>query len=386
MYEITHRALDLGLVGLAQFFPGICLFLLAGQAADRFPRKRILQVCYLGFCLCSTLLLVLTVSGRQSRGTIYAVLLLNGTIRAFNGPASQSIIPSLVPTATLTNAIAWGSSIFQTATIAGPMLGGTLYGLGNTPVIVYALAATSTLFSFTFVSTIAVPAAVRRVATNSGMLLGGIRYIFRNKLVMGAISLDLFAVLLGGATALLPVFAQEILKGGAFGLGVLRSSPGIGAVLMSIAVAHRPIQRRAGPAMLACVFLYGVFTIFFGLSHILVLSIATLVLAGAVDTVSVIVRHTLIQLATPDEMRGRVSAVNMIFIGASNELGQFESGLTAHWFGAVPAVILGGIGAMVVVLLWSRLFPGLRKLDRLEEAAPVPLAEEITAREANAPI
>lgn len=372
LYEITHRALDLGLAGLAQFLPGFLLFLVAGQAADRFARRRILQVCYLGFSLCSLSLLAFTLAHVRTPLPIYAVLLLNGTVRAFNGPASQSMIPSLVPPAVLTNAIAWGSSIFQSATITGPMVGGTLYGLVQSPAPVYAIAAACTVLSFSFLCFVEAPRSVRRVSANSTMLLDGIRYMFRNKLVLGAISLDLFAVLLGGAVALLPVFAEEILKGGAVGLGILRSSPGIGAVLMSLVVAYVQIRRKAGPAMLLCVFLYGLFTVLFGLSHVLALSVVLLVLAGAADTVSVIVRHTLIQLATPDEMRGRVSAVNMVFIGASNELGQFESGLTAHWFGAVPAVILGGAGTILVVLLWSWLFPGLRKLDRLEDTAAVP--------------
>ena len=385
IYEITHRALDLGLVGMAQFLPGFCLFLVAGQVADRVPRKRILQCCYLSFSLCSALLLTMTLTGMHSPYPIYAVLLLNGTVRAFNAPASQSFIPLLVPTEHLANAIAWGSSIFQTATIAGPMVGGVLYGVERSPVLVYGLACFSTLLSFTFLSTLRMSAiTVQRTAAGSaGLLFDGVRYIWRNKLVLGAISLDLFAVLLGGVVALLPVFAEDILKGGAIALGVLRSAPGMGAVMMSLVVAHFPIRRKAGRTMLICVFLYGVFTVVFAFSRNLWFSIAVLLLAGAVDTVSVIVRHTLIQLATPDEMRGRVSAVNMVFIGASNELGQFESGLTAHWFGIVPSVILGGVGTMAVVATWSWLFPGLRNLDRLEETAPTPLGEEITAREAN---
>ena len=387
IYEITRRPLDLGLAGLAQFLPGICLFLVAGQVADRFPRKRILQACYLSFSFCSALLLTMTLTGIRSPYPIYAVLLLNGTVRAFNGPASQAIIPSLVPLPILANAIAWGSSVFQTATIAGPMLGGVLYGLQRSPVLVYSLSSASTVAAFTFLSFVAAPTTVskRRVAASTGMLSDGLKYIWRNKLVLGAISLDLFAVLLGGAVALLPIFADEILKSGAIGLGILRSSPGVGAVITGILIAHVPIRRRAGSTMLVCVFLFGVFTVVFGLSRSLPISIAALLLAGAVDTVSVIVRHTLIQLATPDEMRGRVSAVNMVFIGASNEFGQFESGLTAHWFGTIPAVILGGVGTMAVVLAWSWMFPRLRRLDRLEETVPVPIGKEVTAREANAP-
>jgi Transmembrane secretion effector len=363
VYEITHRPLDLGLVGLAQFLPGICLFLLAGHTADRIARNKILQTCYASFSFCSLLLLALTAHGISSAYPIYFVLLLNGTVRAFNAPAGQAMLPLLVSKEDFPNAVAWSASIFQTATIAGPMIGGILYGLTGSPVVVYTFATIAYFAAFLCFRAIKLGSSDAPAA--SGMVFEGLRYIGQNKLILGAISLDLFAVLLGGAVALLPVYAREILKIGAAGLGILRSAPGVGAVVTAVVVAHWPLRRRAGAIMLACVFAFGVFTVVFGLSRNVVLSLIMLILVGASDMVSVIVRHTMIQLATPDNMRGRVSAVNMVFIGASNEVGQFESGLTAHWFGTVPAVVIGGLGTMAIVLGWAWLFPTLRRVDKL---------------------
>src|SRR3954463_8977278 len=366
IYGLTGRPLDLGLVGLAQFLPGILLFLVAGHAADRFPRRRILEICYAGFALCSLLLLALSVHGLTSVYPIYAVLLANGVVRAFNGPASQAILPQVVAEEHFPNAVAWGSSIFQGAQVAGPMLGGFVYGFTATPIPVYASAATAYLTALCLMAMVHIIGRQRpRGVASLSFVLDGLRYIRRNKIILGTISLDLFAVLLGGAVALLPGYAREILHTGAFGLGLLRSGPGIGAVLTAIMVAHYPLRRRVGRTMLWCVAGFGAFTIVFGLSRNFVLSMAALIGVGACDMVSVIVRHTLVQLGTPDEMRGRVSAVNMVFIGASNEVGQFESGVTAQWFGAVPAVLLGGIGTIVVVLLWAKLFPALRRVDEL---------------------
>jgi MFS family permease len=365
VYGLTHRPLDLGLVGLAQFLPGILLFLVAGHAADRFPRQRILQTCYAGFALCSLGLLALALRGISSVLPIYVVLLWNGTVRAFNGPASQAFTPLLVPAEDFPNAVAWNSSIFQAATIAGPVVGGLLYGFTSSPVPVYICAGIEYLMALTLVGRIRLAAPIRRTAASYRQALEGVRYIWRHKLILGAISLDLFAVLLGGATALLPVYAREILKIGAFGLGILRGAPAVGAVLMALAMARWPLRRRAGAIMMACVGGFGVFTIVFGLSRTLPLSLAALALIGACDMVSVIVRHTLIQLSTPDEMRGRVSAVNVVFIGASNEVGQFESGITAQWFGAVPAVVLGGLGTIAIVALWVWRFPELRRVNEL---------------------
>ena len=366
IYSLTHRPLDLGLVGLAQFAPGILLFLIAGHTADRFPRQRILQICYLGFGLCSLLLLGLTLHGLSAVWPIYAVLLFNGIVRAFNGPASQAFMPLLVPPEHFPNAVTWGSSIFQAAMVLGPTLGGAIYGFANSPIPVYCSSAAACLGALTFMGAIRLRANTRpRQVASVAVVLEGIHYIWRNKLILGSISLDLFAVLLGGAVALLPVYAREILHTGAYGLGVLRGAPSAGAVLMALALAYRPLRRHAGFAMFSCVLGFGIFTILFGLSRSLVLSLLALIMIGACDMVSVIIRHTLVQLGTPDEMRGRVSAVNGLFIGASNEIGQFESGLTAQWFGTVPAVVLGGAGTIAIVLLWALLFPSLRRVDEL---------------------
>jgi MFS family permease len=366
VYGITRRPLDLGLVGLAQFLPGVFLFLLAGHTADRLPRRRILLGCYGGFSICSLLLLTFTLHGVRTVYPIYAALLWNGVVRAFNGPASQAFLPLLVPEEHFPNAVAWGSSVFQFATVLGPMAGGFLYGLSGSPIPVYALAIVSYGTAFALVAMVRIERPERPRGTASmGAVLEGLRFIWKNRLMLGVISLDLFAVLLGGAVALLPVYASQILKVGAYGLGVLRAAPGAGAVLTAIVVAYIPLRRHAGAAMLWCVAGFGVFTVVFGLSHSMPLALLSLVLVGACDMVSVIVRHTIVQLWTPDDMRGRVSAVNMVFIGASNEVGQFESGVTAQWLGTVPAVVAGGLGTIAIVVLWAVLFPSLRQVDRL---------------------
>jgi len=366
IYNLTHRPLDLGLVGLAQFAPGVLLFLVAGHTADRRSRQMILRICYAGFALCAIVLLALAFRGLASVWPIYAVLLANGAVRAFNGPASQSFLPQLVKPEHFPNAVTWGSSFFQTATILGPMAGGLIYGFAGSPVPVYACATVAYLSAVLLLSAIRVDIAARsNTEERAVVILDGLRYIWRNKLILGCMSLDLFAVLLGGAVALLPVYAREILHTGPYGLGVLRAAPGLGAVTVAILLAHYPLRRRAGLSMLYCISGFGVCTIVFGLSHSMLLSLIALALTGAFDMVSVIVRSTLVQLTTPDEMRGRVSAVNMLFIGASNEVGQFESGITAQWFGAVPAVVLGGAGTIAIVLAWNWLFPSLRKVDKL---------------------
>ncbi len=367
IYSITHRPLDLGLAGLAQFLPSVCLFLITGHVSDRVPRKWILLACSLSFSLCSLSLLVFALHHISTVYPIYAVLLLNGTVRAFNAPAAQSFLPLILPRSIFANGVTWNSSAFQVSTIAGPMIGGILYGVTGSPQYVYATAMLAYLAGTWALSGVKPAASERSMNEDLGQrVLGGLRYIWHNKLVLGAMSLDLFAVLLGGAVALLPVYAREILKVGAVGLGFMRSAPGLGALITSVFVAHWPLRRNAGRAMLWCVFAFGLITVIFGISRNPALSLAMLLLLGSADTISVIVRSTMIQLSTPDAMRGRVSAVNMVFIGASNEVGQFESGVTAQWFGTVPAVVLGGVGTMAIVCLWAWIFRDLRNLDRLD--------------------
>jgi MFS family permease len=366
VYEITKRPLDLGLVGLAQFLPGIVLFLLSGHAADRLDRRKLLLVCYAGFALCSALLLVIAWRATASALPIYVVLLGLGVVRAFNGPVSRAFLPQLVSEEHFPNAVTWNATTWQAATILGPSLGGFLYALAHGPSVVYATAAASAAVAF-FMTMRMKPQTKPRQREEISLktVFAGFSYIWRQKIILGSISLDMFAVLLGGAVALLPVYAREILHTGPWGLGVLRSAPGLGAAAMAIYLAHSPLRRRVGKTMLWCVAGFGVFTIVFGISRSLVMSLGALFLAGAFDMVSVIIRGTLVQLATPDEMRGRVNAVDMIFIGTSNELGQFESGLTASWFGTVPAVVLGGIGTLAVIALWAWIFPALRNADQL---------------------
>lgn len=366
VYDITKRALDLGLVGLAQFLPGILLFLVSGHASDHFERRKVLSACYAGYALCSGLLLFIAVRGVHSVKPIYVVLVLLGVVRSFNGTASRSILPQLVPEEHFANAVAWNATTFQAATILGPSFGGILYAAFRGPSAVYAaamLTAVGALLSMFRIKTR--PQARRREPMTAKTILAGLHFIWREKLILGAISLDLFAVLLGGAVALLPVYAREILHTGPWGLGLLRTAPGVGAAVMAVALAHRPLRGRAGPTLLWSVAGFGICTIIFGVSTSLVFSLIALICLGAADMISVIIRATLVQLRTPDEMRGRVMAVDMVFIGTSNELGQFESGLTAQWFGTVPAVLLGGVGTLVVIALWAWRFPELRKAGQL---------------------
>ncbi|HKH98722.1 MAG TPA: MFS transporter [Candidatus Sulfotelmatobacter sp.] len=376
VYEITKRPLDLGLVGLAQFLPGILLFPISGHASDRYERRRVLSACYAGYALCFALLLGLAQRGVHSVTAIYAVLVVLGTVRSFNSTASRSILPQLVSEAHFPNAVAWNASIFQAATILGPSFGGILYALSRGPSAVYAIAMLTAIGATISSFRIKPEAKARpREPMTVKTVFAGLHFIWTRKLILGAISLDLFAVLLGGAVALLPVYAREILHTGPWGLGLLRTAPGAGAALMAILLAHRPLRGRSGPTLLWAVAGFGVFTIIFGVSRSLTLSLIALLLLGASDMISVIIRATLTQLATPDEMRGRVTAVDMIFIGTSNEFGQFESGLTAQWFGTVPAVILGGIGTLVVIAVWAWLFPELRRAGDLHAITAASLQE-----------
>lgn len=366
IYEITKRPLDLGLVGLAQFTPGILLFLVSGHAADRLDRRKLLITCYAGFSVCSGLLLFTALRGMHAVYPIYFVVVLIGIVRAFNGPVSRALLPQIVPEEHFPNAVAWNGSVNQGGTILGPSLGGLIYALSKGPSAVYAMAMLAAVGAIICMAQIKLRSKARpRERFSVKTVLAGLNYIRKHRIVLGSITLDLFAVLLGGAVALLPVYAREILKTGPWGLGLLRSGPAIGAASMAILIAHRPLRNRVGATMLWCVAGFGTFTILFGISRSLILSMLSLLCVGAMDMVSVVVRTTLVQLATPDEMRGRVNAVEMIFIGASNEVGQFESGLTAQWFGAVPAVVLGGIGTLVITALWAWSFPELRRVDQL---------------------
>ena len=370
VYEITKRPLDLGYVGLAQFLPGILLFPISGHASDRFQRRNVLSACYAGYAVCFGLLLALAQRRFHSVSAIYAVLILIGVVRSFNGTASRSILPQLVSEEHFPNAVAWNASIFQAATILGPSFGGILYAIFRGPSGVYAIAMVTAVAAT--VSTFRIKPETKarpREPMTFKTVFAGLDFIWRKKLILGAISLDLFAVLLGGAVALLPVYAREILHTGPWGLGLLRSAPGVGAALMAVSVAHRPLRGRSGQTLLWAVAAFGVFTIIFGLSHSLVMSLIALLLLGASDMISVIIRATLTQLATPDAMRGRVTAVDMIFIGTSNEFGQFESGVTAQWFGTVPAVVLGGVGTLVVIALWAWMFPELRRAGELTSSS-----------------
>jgi MFS family permease len=365
IYAITGRPIDLAWVGLAQFIPAACLSLVTGQVADRLERRRILAACYASTAALDLLLFAIARGGAATNVIpIYVVITGIGVTRAFQGPASQSLLPSLVPLEHFPNAVTWSSSSWQTAMVVGPTLGGLAYAAFGGAAPVYAVAAVCMAGSCGLALAMQPPRRPPPPA-KADSILAGVRYVWRNEIVLGAISLDLFAVLLGGATALLPLYAHDILHLGPWALGVLRSAPAAGAAVTGVVLALRPMEKRAGVKMLAGVAVFGLATIVFGVSRSFALSVVALAVVGAADMVSVVVRSALVQLATPDAMRGRVSAVNMVFIGASNELGEFESGLTAQWLGAVPSVVLGGAGALFVVALWAWRFPKLRSVNRL---------------------
>lgn len=367
IYELTQQPLDLGFVGLAQFLPALGLVFVTGHVTDRYDRRYVLAMCIAVEAICALVFFGLTVTGHVSRGWIFAALALFGTARAFEFPASFALMPNLVPPSQFTKAAAWNSSTWQVGTIGGPALGGLFYAFG--PSVVYGICAGLLLVGALLVSFIPftrTATAERKVVTWASVT-AGLHFIRQQPIVLGAISLDLFAVLLGGAVALLPIYAKDILSVGPWGLGLLRSAPAIGALAMALYFTQRPIRKRAGVTLLAAVGVFGLATIGFALSHTLWFSMAMLALLGAADMVSVVIRRVIIQLATPDDMRGRVGAVESVFIGASNELGEFESGVTAAWFGTIPAAALGGIGTIAIVLLWSWRFPQLRKVDAMEE-------------------
>jgi MFS family permease len=363
VYAMTRDPLDLGLIGLAQFLPFLALVLPAGQIADRHDRRAILAACYATELLCALLLLAFTVSGLTVVWPVFAVLVLFGTARAFSMPTSQAITPNLVPLESFGNAVALNSSSFQIATIAGPTLGGVLYLAG--PQTVYSTVAVLLVISVALMFGVRMPRTLTSdepVSWHS--LLEGLRFVWRRRVVFGAISLDLFAVLLGGATALLPIYASDVLHVGPTGLGLLRTAPGVGAAVTALMLVYLSLTRNVGRWMFAGVALFGLTTVVFGLSTSFYLSLLALFLLGAGDMVSVYIRHMLIQLETPDAIRGRVSAVSAVFIGASNELGEFRAGVAAAWAGAKSAVVVGGAATLAIAAIWSRLFPELRTIDR----------------------
>ena len=364
IYSLTHSTFQLGMVGLAQFLPIVLFTLPAGHTVDRYDRRTIYGITLAIQGLATAFLAAgswghwLTVPG------IFAIAALMGAARSFQGPANQALMPTLVPEPLLPKAIAWGTAAFQTASIIGPSIGGLLYGFG--PAVPYAAASVVALIGAGFVARIRQERSVRpRAPATLNSLFSGIHFIRNNPVILGSISLDLFAVLLGGATALLPAFAH-LLGVGVWGLGLLRSAPAVGSVAMSVYLVRRPPRRRVGRTMFGAVIAFGLATIVFGLVRSFALSFGALLILGAADTVSVVLRSSLVQLQTPDEMRGRVGAVNQLFIGTSNQLGEFESGVTASLFGLVPATVLGGVGTLVVAALWMRLFPALRRFDRFQ--------------------
>jgi MFS family permease len=367
VYALTHDPLALGLVGLSEFLPFLCLVLIGGHVADRADRRNVLVIAWSIESLCIGVLLWLTIVDGQVVWPIYLVIATFGSTRAFYSPSMQAIVPTLVPREEFPRALSLNSTLFQVAVITGPALGGVLFLLG--PAVVFAVCLALFVITVLLTLTLGSHRASRdasAVPTGTGhQLLEGLRYVLHHRVVLGVISLDLFAVLFGGATALLPIFAAEVLRIGPVGLGVLRTAPGVGAALMAIVLTLRPVNRHAGTVMFGGVALFGVCTIVFGLSHNVALSVAALFLLGCGDMLSVYVRGILVQLNTPDAIRGRVSAINSMFIGGSNELGEFESGVTARWFGATRAVLLGGALTLAVVAGWMGLFPQLRRLDRL---------------------
>ena len=368
VYEIARSPLALGYVGLAQFVPMAAFAIIAGDLADRVDRRMILTASYMVQAVGAALFLTITLLRSGTLWPFYMILTLFGTARAFGQPAAQSFLPLLVIDEQFPQAVAWTSSARQTAIVLGPALGGAIYLLG--PDIAYGLCLIlfgAVTTAIALVRTSSEPQVDDSNASTFERVTAGITYLRTSPIILGAISLDLFAVLLGGATALLPIYARDILFVGPTGLGLLRSAPALGAATVGLLLGGVPLRRRVGMTMFACVGLFGILTIVFGISRDFMVSLIALILMGASDMVSVYVRSTVVQLATPDAMRGRVSAVNSLFIGASNQLGEFESGITAHWFGTVPSVVIGGIGTIAVVGTWMWLFPKLREVDKIAD-------------------
>jgi MFS family permease len=366
IYEITSSPFDLGLVGLAQFFPLVTLLLVSGHVADRYDRKTIIRISQVINGLVMAVLMAGTAGGWLTRDMILAMVFMLGAAQAFQQPTMQTLLPAIVPPPLLSRAVAASSSSNQIATIIGPAIGGVLFALS--PPLVYLVCALLYFGAAVLISFIRIERVPpNRVPVTLETVFAGIAFIRRQPVILGAITLDLFAVLLGGATALLPIFARDVFHTGPEGLGLLRLAPAIGALTLSMVLLRWPMRHHAGPVMFAAVACFGFATIVFALSESFALTMAALIVLGASDMVSVVIRQTLIQLGTPNEMRGRVSAVNFLFIGTSNQLGEFESGLTAAWFGTVPAVLIGGIGTVLVVLAALKVFPELAHVDDVED-------------------
>jgi MFS family permease len=376
VYHITGQVLDLGLIGLSQFLPFLCLVLLSGHVADQFDRRIIILICQCAYGLCALTLLGFALAKITVTLPIFGVLALFGITRAFQVPASQSFVPTIVPLETLRNALAINSSANQVAAITGPSLGGVIYALAEIDLgrnsgasVVYGAAAVLLLAAILMIVLVRkrrLPSP--RSALSWNTLLEGVRFVWRRKTVLGAISLDLFAVLFGGATALLPAYTHDVLHAGPAVFGALRAAPGVGAGLTALILAYRPVTRHVGKVMFLGVGAFGAATVILGVTHWFWVAMAALVILGVGDMISVFVRSLLVQLETPDTIRGRVSAVNSVFIGASNELGEFESGTTAAWFGLVPAIVFGGVATLVVSALWARVFfPRLWRLHSFEQ-------------------
>ena len=382
VYATTHNPLDLGLIGLSQFLPFVILVLPAGHIADRYDRRRVILACYLLAALASALLTAFAVLGVTAVLPIFIVMAMFGVVRAFNMPTSQALLPNLVPRADFGNAVALSTSTMQIATIAGPAVAGLLILAGTG--VVYATVTVLIVISAWFIWRLRSGGGVDPEASEPPSLrtvLSGVRFVRDHPPILGSMSLDLFAVLFGGATALLPAFASDVLHVGPVGLGFLRAAPAVGAALAGAVLAVNPVRTAVGRWLFGGVFVFGLAIVVFGLSQSFWLSLISMGVLGAADMVSMYVRHLLVQLQTPDVIRGRVSAVNAVFIGASNELGEFESGVTAAWWGVVPAVLVGGVATLVVGVVWTRLFPMLWQLERFPDE-PTPVERATSADEA----
>jgi MFS family permease len=367
MYDITHNPLDLGLVGLTQFIPAALFVLVAGHVADRYDRRRIVRICQMISGLASATLAIGTAGGWLTREALLAIVFVTGSARAFEQTTMTTLLPGIVPAKLLSRATAAGASATQIAVIGGPAMGGLLYAVS--PILVYALCCTLYFTASILISNVKVERnASSREPVSVAVLFAGFRYIRHNPVILGVISIDLFAVILGGVYALLPVFARDIFHAGPWGLGLLRASPGVGALIAAIILTHRPPRKWVGRIMFSAVGVYGTCIIIFALSQSFILSMALLAVLGAADMISVVIRMTLIQLETTDDMRGRVSAVNSLFIIASNQLGDFRAGLMAAWLGTIPAVMVGGAGAIVVALVGRKVFTKLYRVENLDTA------------------